>query len=208
MNAILTGLNVKLLSLLLICCAVLAIIVIGEWWYANYSYQNLLTSIEDIDEEADGIETMPEIKLAEKSQESYSAMVNRPLFTEGRKPIDEADEATSVQEFTGKIELVLTGLVETPEGITAMLQDNNKKHYRAKQGEEAQGWEVTKIEADKVIVEQGSNRKELMLRKPKPVQTSPASPTITPPRRAPPRRPRTGSQPGQAVMRTKINEQL
>lgn len=207
MKTIWSGLNVRLLSLLLICCAVLAIIVIGEWWYANYSYQNLLTSIEDIDEVADEMETMPEIKLAEKPQESYSAMVNRPLFTEGRKPIDEADEASPVQEFTGKIELILTGLVETPEGITAMLQDNNKKHYRAKQGEEAQGWEVTKIEADKVIVEQGSNRKELMLRKPKPVQTSPALPKIKPSKRAA-RRSRTAAQPGQRSMSTEINKQL
>lgn len=204
MKTIWSGLNVKLLSLLLICCAVLAVIVVGEWVYANYSYQSLLTSIEDIDEAADEIETMPEIKLAEKSQESYSAMVNRPLFTEGRKPVDDADDATPVQEFTGKIELILTGLVETPEGITAMLQDNNKKHYRAKQGEEAQGWEVTKIEADKVIVEQGSNRKELMLRKPKLVLKSPASPKLNQSRRTA-RRPGTPTKPS---MRTEINKQL
>ena len=48
-----------------------------------------------------------------------------------------------------------------------MLRDNNNKHYRAKQGEEAQGWEVARIETDKIIIERGSDRKELMLRKPK-----------------------------------------
>jgi hypothetical protein len=208
MKTIWSGLNIKLLSLLLVCCLVLAAIVLGEWLYANYSYQNLLTSIEDIDEVADEIETMPEIKLAEKPQESYSAMVNRPLFTEGRKPVDETEENNTVQAFTGNIELILTGLVETPEGITAMLQDKkNNKHYRAKQGEEAQGWEVTKIETDKVIVEQGSNRKELILRKPKLVQPSLTPPKMKTPRR-PARKPRTRNRSEQQSMNIENNDQL
>lgn len=207
MKTIWSGLNIKLLSLLLICCLVFAVIVLGEWLYANYSYQNLLTSIDDIDEVADEIESMPEIKLAEKPQESYSAMVNRPLFTEGRKPADETEEKNTVPEFTGNIELVLTGLVESPEGITAMLQDNNKKHYRAKQGEEAQGWEIIKIETDKVIVKQGNNRKELMLRKPKLAQPSLAPPKMKPPRRTA-RAPRTRRKPEQQPMGIENNDQL
>ena len=90
MNITWSDLNIKLLSFLLICCLILAVIVIGEWWYASHSYQNLLTSVDEIDEVADEVETMPEIKLAEQSLESYSAMVNRPLFTEGRKPIEDS----------------------------------------------------------------------------------------------------------------------
>jgi hypothetical protein len=167
MNITWSDLNIKLLSFLLICCLILAVIVIGEWWVASHSYQNLLTSVDEIDEVADEVETMPEIKLAEQSLESYSAMVNRPLFTEGRKPIEDSEESTPLQEFTGNVELILTGLVDMPGGVTAMLRDNNNKHYRAKQGEEAQGWEVARIETDKIIIERGSDRKELMLRKPK-----------------------------------------
>ena len=134
MNITWSDLNMKLLSFLLVCCLILAVLVIGEWWYANHSYQNLLTSIGEIDEVADEVETMPEINLAEHSLESYSTMVNRPLFTEGRKPIEDSEDNTPVQEFTGNVELILTGLVQTPGGVTAMLQDNNNKHYRAKQG--------------------------------------------------------------------------
>ncbi len=204
MNIIWSDLNTKLLSFLLIGCLILAVLVIAEWWYASYSYQSLLTSIEDIDEVADEIETMPEIQLAENPLESYSAMVNRPLFTEGRKPIEDAEDDTPLQEFTGNVELTLTGLVETPEGITVMLQDSNNKHYRARQGDDAQGWEVVKIETDKVIIKRGSDRKELILRKPKLAQMP------VPKRRLPGKRTRRSpkKQSGRQTSRAVNNEQI
>jgi len=205
MRTVWSGLNVKLISLLLICCLVLASIVLAEWLYAGYSFQNLLASIENTEEVPSEIETLPEIKLAEKSMESYSAMVSRPLFTEGRKPIED-EEIAPVQNFSGNIELILTGIVEAPEGVTAMLQDNNNKHYRAREGEEAEGWEVLSIEADKVVVANGGNKKELMLRKPRP--ELPLKPKTKPPRRAMPKRPRTPSSPTQQSMPRETDDQL
>ena len=194
MNITWSDLNTKLLSFLLICSLILAVLVIAEWWYASSSYKSLLSSFDDIGEVADEIETIPEITLGENPLDSYSAMVNRPLFTEGRKPIEDAEEVTPVQQFTGDVELILTGLVDTPEGVTAMLRDNNNKHYRAKEGEEAQGWDIVKIKADKITIERGSDRKELMLRKPK-LEQALAPKRKLPKRRAKPprRRPRIES---------------
>ncbi len=181
MKTIWTGLNIKLISLLLAVCAVLAVIAIAEWAYAQYSYRELLASVDDIDETEAEVETLPEIKLAEKPLESYSHMVNRPLFTEGRKPIEEADDKPT-EEFTGNIELELTGIVETPEGTTAMLRDKLKqKNYRARKGDNVEGWDVDDVLDDKVIVRRGVNRKELPLRKPRPQQAEP--PKLKPPRR-------------------------
>ncbi len=192
MKTIWTGLNIKLISLLLAVCAVLAVIAIAEWVYAEYSYRELLTSIEDIDEVEDEVETLPEIKLAEKPLESYSHMVNRPLFTEGRKPVEETND-TPTEEFTGNIELELTGVVETPEGVTAMLRDKLKqKNYRARKGDNVEGWDVDDVLDDKVIVRRGANRKELPLRKPRPQQAKP--PKLKPPRRARSPRKRTAPQ--------------
>ncbi len=192
MKTIWTALNIKLISLLLAVCAVLAVIAIAEWVYAEYSYRELLTSIEDIDEVEDEVETLPEIKLAEKTLESYSHMVNRPLFTEGRKPVEETND-TPTEEFTGNIELELTGVVETPEGVTAMLRDKLKqKNYRARKGDNVEGWDVDDVLDDKVIVRRGANRKELPLRKPRPQQAKP--PKLKPPRRARSPRKRTAPQ--------------
>ncbi len=182
MKTIWTGLNIKLISLLLAVCTVLAVIAVAEWAYAEFSYRELLASIDDIDETEDEAETLPEIKLAEKPLESYSHMVNRPLFTEGRKPVEEVDNKPT-EEFTGNIELELTGIVETPEGTTAMLRDKLKqKNYRARKGDNVEGWDVDDVLDEKVIVRRGANRKELPLRKPRPQQAE--SPKLKPPRRA------------------------
>lgn len=194
MKTIWTGLNIKLISLLLAICLALAIIAIAEWAYAEYSYRELLVSIEEVDEIDTQVETLPEIKLAEKPLESYSQMVNRPLFTQGRKPVEEIDNAP-VEEFAGNIELELTGIVETPKGVTAMLRDKiMNKNYRGQKGDNVEGWDIADILIDKVIVTKGVNRKELPLRKPRPQQVT--NPKLKPHRRArPPRPPKIRSTP-------------
>ena len=162
------GINYKLTIFLIISCVVLAVILIAEWRYSGYSRKKLYSSLENTVVKVDEFERLPELEDTNNSLESYAEMVNRPLFVEGRRPVEDAESVEQLDVFSGKMELILTGIIDTPEGVTALVQDKEKNHFRLILHDPIQGWEVEAIEADKIIMKRDKERSELMLRKPRP----------------------------------------
>ncbi len=108
--------------------------------------------------------------------ESYSQMVERPLFIAGRKPVIESTKEAISNEESGKIEdLILLGIYSIKGEVKALfnkkgrdIKGRNKKTLKKLEGEDVDGWLLKEIQSDRVILEQQGNTQTLMLRKPKP----------------------------------------
>lgn len=88
---------------------------------------------------------------------AYQAMVNSPLFFEGRK------ETVAVVESQDDGSLKLTGVVYTPNGYVALLQDKQGAHYKLNQGEAINGWQVGEVQKDRVALVRNTESLELTL---------------------------------------------
>lgn len=166
--------NSKLIKLLAYACIGLGLIIAGEWLYASYMQYRLLTSITSAKPQDYKTDELPEIKLTKQPEESYVDLVARPLFIKGRKPVEEprpeAEQAAAAKSES--FDWQLTGVYGTKETVSALFsrskskvaKDNNRKITL---GEDIDGWKLIEINRDRAVLKQGSNEKELLLRKPK-----------------------------------------
>jgi hypothetical protein len=115
--------------------------------------------------------------------DGYAQMAERPLFMENRRPGTEVQEAAAEPPPQSPLNLKLMGIVFTPEGKKALMVDAKGKYKRLKPQETLDSWTLVELGSDKVVMQQGEERKELMLLKTKPK----APPGPQPPPGAPPR---------------------
>lgn len=164
--------NSKLISVLATACGLLILIIIGEWVYALQAQKQLLLSTPSTKTQVSHDE-MPVIELTQRSEESYTDLVARPLFIKGRKPVDEPNvkenEAVAV---TVKFDWLLNGVYSSRKSLKAFFSRATAKvpkdNYRKLTiGEYLDGWKLAEIHTDRVIFMQSSEQKELLLRKPK-----------------------------------------
>jgi hypothetical protein len=165
--------NTRLVSVLAIICTVLALIIIGEWLYARQALKRALAPT--ISRETNtSLDEMPAIDLLKRTEERYADLVARPLFIKGRKPVDE----TNQEEVKGGVaqantfEWQLDGVYSTKNGLFALFSRSKSKvakdNYRKlTKNADLDGWNLTEIDMDRVLLKQGSEQKELLLRKPK-----------------------------------------
>jgi hypothetical protein len=166
--------NIKLVKLLSALCACLLVLVIAEWIVAKYARDRLLESIESSNAMAASEVEMPSIDLKKKSEESYVDLVARPLFIKGRKPVDEPTpdhEKTAVS--ADNLDWQLNGIYTGKNGFSALFSraktQTDKDNFRKlSQNDDLDGWKLTQIQKDRVILTLGDETKELQLRKPKP----------------------------------------
>lgn len=152
----------------------LFITVLATEWYVvtETSIPSVQTKISNSDTE----ETLPSLDLSEPSEDSYSDLVERPLFIKGRKPVNEpVPENTSVPiaKKTDVFNWELTGIYATPKMVIVFFSRTNAKvakdNYRkCKLNDEIDGWKVSQIHPDNVILTQAGENKTLPLRKAKP----------------------------------------
>ena len=165
--------NTKLVKLLTVVCAVLALIIVGEWLYASYAKRQMILSIKSGIIKPYQADALPRLDLARRTEESYADLAARPLFIKGRRPVDEPD----VSKNGGLVESdsfdwQLNGIYSSEKGISALFShtktaDKKNKSLKITTGDEIEGWKLTEIGKDSVILNKDSNRKEVMLRKPK-----------------------------------------
>lgn len=178
--------NSKLVSALSGVCVALILVIIGEWWYAEHTRTQLLTAVTAASKQAADDE-MPDIDLSGQTEESYADLVARPLFIKGRKPVDEPDpKQTQVNTIAVKFDWVLNGVYTTKKGLSALFsratQKVPKDNYRKLlEGGDLDGWKLTEIHQDHVVLSQDSSQKELLLRKPKLKQLPEKKPNVPPP---------------------------
>ena len=169
--------NSKFVSLLASVCILFALIIIGEWFYAVRAQKQALGSTPSAEIKRSHDE-MPELELTRQSEESYVDLVARPLFIKGRRPVDEPSQEDA-QTFgaVDTFDWQLSGVYSSKKGLFALFSRSTKKvpkdNYRKiSTGNDLDGWKLTEIHYDKVLLKQGSQQKELLLRKPKPKELS------------------------------------
>ncbi|MBK8816268.1 MAG: hypothetical protein IPN42_12570 [Methylococcaceae bacterium] len=167
--------NLKLIKFLAAVCAGLCFIIVCEWIYAIYAQKQLLSSIQAPDKKSNSAVELPTIELTKLPETSYVELVTRPLFIAGRRPVAESNtnETKPVVAANQPFNWVLNGVYTNKKGLYALLSRTSAKvakdnFRKLTKDVEIDGWKLTEIEKDKVVLSQGDQKKELPLRKPKP----------------------------------------
>ena len=171
--------NSKFIFVLASVCALFSLIIVGEWFWAAHTQKQILTSITSVDTKKSNDE-MPSIELTRQSEESYTDLVVRPLFIKGRKPVAETspEEAQAQNMAVVKtFDWQLSGVYTTKKGLFALFSRSTSKvakdnYRRIGAGADLDGWKLDKIFEDRAVLKQGSQQKELPLRKIKPKDPS------------------------------------
>jgi hypothetical protein len=195
--------NIKLIKFLAAVCAGLCLLIVCEWLYSIYAQKQLLASIQTVDTKKKSAATLPSIELTKQAETSYTDLVTRPLFIQGRKPVSEPSNAKStVSVATANFNWSLNGVYTQKNNLYALFSRTNTKvakdNYRkVTKNADIDGWKLTEIAKDKVIVSQGDKQKELPLRKPKPKSpiNNPTQPQVPPPMPNDPNQPMIPGQP-------------
>lgn len=205
--------NSKLMKLLVSACIGLCLIITGEWLYASYMRHRLLTSIISAKPQDYKVDELPEIELTKQPEESYVDLVARPLFIKGRRPVDEprSETAQGAASKSESFDWQLNGIYSTKKTVSALFSRPKstvaKDHTRKiTVGDDIDGWKLTEINKDGVVLKQGSTEKELLLRKPKlktlPQGENSAMPVTPTPVPAPPPAPAPAAIPEPATDNT------
>lgn len=167
--------NIKLIKLLIALCAGLCLVIVCEWLYALYAQKQLMENVSSVNKQNKAVSELPSVELAKRPEASYSDLVSRPLFIQGRKPVNEpANEQTPVTNTaTDTFNWALNGIYTHQNQLYALFSRTMAKvpkdNYRkVTKDNDIDGWKLIEIHKDKVVVSQGSKQKELPLRKPRP----------------------------------------
>ena len=95
-------------------------------------------------------------------EETFTGAIERPLFSPTRRPAPEPAGAAPIQGER-EAQLKLVGVAAAGDLRVAVLQENGSSLHRARVGEEVAGWRVVEIARDHVLVERGSELRELAL---------------------------------------------
>ena len=165
--------NNKLISVLAAVCLICVLILVGEWFYAGWAQKQVLTSLMP-EETKTSHDELPVITLNQKTEASYTDLVARPLFIKGRKPVDEPtpeeEQASAAAAVAIVFDWELNGIYSTNKGLSALFSRSKPKAAKDKYrkisvGADLDGWKLTEIYSDKALLMQGSQQKELPLRK-------------------------------------------
>ena len=195
--------NIKLIKLLAAICAGLSFLIVCEWLYTVYAHKQLLKSVASANTQGRAITQLPAIELAKRPESSYTDLVSRPLFIQGRRPVNEPNSEqrpasnTASEEFNWSLNGVYTYQNKLHALFSRTTTKVPKDNYRkVNKDSDIDGWKLIEIHKDRVVVSQGAKQRELPLRKDKPKTTpnNTGNPIAPPP---PPNQPGQPLQPGQ-----------
>ncbi len=162
--------NTKLFSALISFCIGCALIIMCEWLYNVWAEHSTLSSLTPVATKT-AHDDMPHIDLTKQKEDSYVDMVARPLFMAGRRPVDEPSPE-DIQNTVAPIifDWELNGVYTTAKGLSALFSRSKTKkakdNYRKiSLDADLDGWKLTEIHEGKVLLTQGTQQKELPLRK-------------------------------------------
>lgn len=168
--------NNNVIKGLLGLCLLLLLVLIIEWLMIEPSERTVVPATATENNQS-SLTELPKLKLAKQAVETYSQMVERPLFIKGRKPIAD-EEGEAITEEVGEIEdLILLGIYSIKGKTSALfkkMETGRKKPGKSRtflkksEGEDVAGWLLKEIETDRVVMEQRGKEQTIMLRKPKP----------------------------------------
>ncbi len=97
---------------------------------------------------------------------AFSEIVARPLFSPSRRPPTETEDSDTDDAPPQKLShFILAGVVISAEGQLVLLRRmNTTEVIRALLGQEIDGWQVERIESDRVTLRQGDTVEVITLR--------------------------------------------
>lgn len=112
--------------------------------------------------------TVPE--LTANTIGDISEILERPLFNEDRRPIEITEPVVSTKKTPANdtLDYKLVGVALLPENTQALLQTKKREIERVKLGERIDGWELTSVEADSVVLVKAGKEVQLMLERTSP----------------------------------------
>lgn len=164
-----------LTHLLLGVCGLLALVNGAEWIYLKYGIEQ---SRNDVEQPVESNVVFEDVGMREFSlppKENFAEIVERPVMIEGRRPVPEEELVPVVAQAVNKgpMKIKLMGIVMSPNGMTALLEDSKGKYHRVQIDGTVEGWELDEMHKDKVVLKQGNSSEELKLHKPKPKKPVP-----------------------------------
>ncbi|MGD7033660.1 hypothetical protein [Methylotuvimicrobium buryatense] len=163
--------NPALVKLLSAACAVLVVLIAGEWWY--WGQANDMPAGEAHTQSTDyEALAFPQFQSDRPSEDRYNDLVSRPLFIEGRRPAPEPDPERASETSSETLDWELTGIYTVQKKPHVLLRrikplPDQKSHKKLPINDEIDGWRLVEVLPDKAILDRGGERKELILRKPK-----------------------------------------
>lgn len=153
-------------------CTVMMSVVLGELSSYHQQHEQFYQQLKHQNSTPPSIAGLPSYSTGIKDESSYSAITESPLFIEGRQAVVADIQAAPVEAQT----LKLTGILISPQGYLALIQDDRLSSYRLKKGEQISGWQVDDIQATRVILRKNNQIKELSLT----IESHPELPSASP----------------------------
>lgn len=181
--------NSNLIKFLLGLCVFLLLILSIEWLLADSPEQHVINSADE-QQNQDLTETLPSLGNNKPALESYSDMVERPLFITGRRAAIESEQDAKTED-AGKIDdVTLYGIYSIKDKTFALFSQKggDSSYIKKTVDEEVSGWSINDIQSDRVTVEQSGQQQTLMLRKPKPKVAKKPKPPLRKPRKSIPKK--------------------
>lgn len=178
--------NPALVKLLCTACAVLVVIIAGEWWYWGQANGIPAGEAHVLSTDYEAL-AFPQFQSDRPSEDRYNDLVSRPLFIEGRRPAPEPEPERASETSSETLDWELTGIYTVQQKPHVLLRRINplpdqKSHKKLPINDEIDGWRLVEVLPDKAILDRGGERKELILRKPKQKELLPGRRTLKPPR--------------------------
>ena len=86
----------------------------------------------------------------------FSEILARPLFTEGRLPVEEPEPELAQPQQVGLPKLKLEGVVISPESRVAVIRDlTDNSLLRLSEGMIHAGWRITRVDTTEAVFERG-----------------------------------------------------
>ncbi len=181
--------NATLLKVQLAALGVLSVILLAEWGFAESSQKDLQDTLKRTLTSEYRSEPLPALNLPKQAAESFTAIIERPMFIEGRRPFPEAapENAEDGADTSQLDDWVLIGIYNKDKKDVALFRKQNeaKTYLKLNEAQTISGWQLTEIQSDRVVLQLGGQNKTVMLRKPR-QQLPPRAPRKRP---APPAKP-------------------
>ena len=154
----------RLTPVLLTACVLFGAIVAFEWY--SLSGEDGIATGSDAQPAATADAQPTRITYAAPDFETFSEILERPLFTEGRTPPPEpsAEQAAVIPGKQTQLTMRLEGIALTPEARIAVIRDKtSNKLLRLAEGATHQGWVVESVNATSATLTRGEQTHELTL---------------------------------------------
>jgi type II secretory pathway component PulC len=181
--------NLKIIKLQALACAVFGAMLAAEWGYGLYADQQLQQQLLIPKDNSPVISELPKFTATKFAATDFAEMVERPLFSESRKPAPEIspDQAKNEENNAQLEDWSLIGVYSQNNRLIALFSKKNeaKKYLKLSVGQQISGWVLKEIRPDRVLLQLSGQQTSVQLRKPRkdiaplPI-AKPAAPVVKP----------------------------